>query len=558
MTRLALWVAVLLLQGCAARGGSWATLAARLHEQQLDAHPQQAVSLGLHRYDGRLPALDAASLQRELARLRRARDELLAVELTRLTPRARLEHDALLTQVRAELFRLEELRQPWRDPASSLAALELSDYVSRPYAEVGERARAVIALCRGVPAYLAAARTNLEPRLPRPLLEHAIRQLDGLIRFAGHEVPVALSGAPGGELRRALALYVGELKRHQAFLEERRAAATEGFALGEQRFLRMLAATQNLELSLATLERIGREDLRRNRALLEEAARAVDPRRSTAEVVEQVAADKPPAHELLALATRQMELARRLTLERGLVTPPASAPIATRESPSFLRWNFAFLDAAGPHERRKLPSYFYVSPPDPTWTAERQRAYLPSRADLLFTAVHEAWPGHFVARLKQQEQPSTILRGGMVSTVAEGWAHYAEELLWEEALREDPRLRVGQLRLALLRNVRFLVAVGLHARGMSLDEARRLFVEQAFADPVSAEQQAVRGIFDPMYLCYTLGKLVVRKLRDDWRARVGPRRELRELHDALLAIGMAPSLPAIRRELLGPDAGPVL
>ena len=552
-------VAVLLLGGCAGarRGDVWSTLAARLHEQQLDAHPQQGVALGLHRYDGRLPAVDAESLRRELARLRRARAELLAADVARLDSRARLEHDALQVQVRSDLFRLEELRQPWRDPAGSLPALELVDYVSRPYAPAAQRARAVIALCHGAPAYLAAVRASLEPRLPRLLVEHALHHLDGLLSFARDDVPAALADAPSAELRAALALYAGALRQHRAFLEGRRAAAGEGFALGERRFLGMLEATQNLSFTLGALERLARDDLRRNRAALDGAARAIAPGRPTAEVVAMVSADKPAPGELLELAARQMELCHRIVVERDLASLPRSTPISPRLTPSFLRWNWAFLDAAGPFEPRPQPSYFYVSPPDPAWPAERQRAYLPSRADLLFTAVHEVWPGHFLAKLHQRRQPSPILRSGMVSSVAEGWAHYAEELLGEQAL-PDPRLQVGQLKLALIRDVRFLAAIGLHARGLSLDEARRLFAELAFADPATAQQQAERGAFDPMYLIYTLGKLAVRKLRADWRARVGAGRDLRELHDALLAIGPAPSLPAIRRELLGVNAGPVL
>jgi len=136
---------------------------------------------------------------------------------------------------------------------------------------------------------------------------------------------------------------------------------------------------------------------------------------------------------------------------------------------------------------------------------------------------------------------------------AEGWAHYAEELVWEAGLGEgDPLVEIGLLQNSLLRNVRYLVAIGLHAEWMTLAEAERRFREEAFLDPQSARQQAHRGAFDPAYLNYTLGKLALRKLRADWTAREGA--GWRRFHDRLLSYG-GPPLPLVRRAMLGDDGG---
>ena len=561
--RLAALAAALVLTACATPAGreDWPSLADRVWRQQLAAHPQRGVVLGLHQYDGRLAPADAGSLKQEVSRLQLAESRLLAVRAAALPARHRLERDALLIQVRGDRFRLEELRSPWRDPTSYLPPLELADYISRPYDKASARARAIAALCRTSPSLIAAAKANLEPQLPRVLVTRALQQLEGMLSFADSEVPAALAELPSAaaaELRAGLAAYRGALADYRAFLQARLPTADENFALGEQRLLGMLAATQGLSVDLGTLERLARDDLARNSRAMAEAARAIDPSRSTAEVVAQVSADKPAADRVLDLAAEQLGYLRQLVSQHGLVSLPHSVPIHPCPTPSFLRWNFACIDAAGPFEPRPLAARFYLSPPDPAWPAARQRAYLLSRADLLFTAAHEVWPGHFLAFLHLRQQPSPILKSFIVSSVAEGWAHCAEELLWEQALSVDARLHIGQLKLALLRNVRFIVAIGLHVRGMSVDRAAGLFEELAFADPATARQQAERGAFDPMFLAYTLGKLAVRKLRDDWRAQVGPHRSLRELHDALLAIGPAPSLPAIRRELLGERSGPVL
>jgi len=138
---------------------------------------------------------------------------------------------------------------------------------------------------------------------------------------------------------------------------------------------------------------------------------------------------------------------------------------------------------------------------------------------------------------------------------AEGWAHYVEEMTWEAGLGgDDPEIRVGQLLNALLRNVRYLSAIGLHAGRMTVEDSERMFREQAYQDPGNARQQAARGTFDPAYLNYTLGKLMIRKLRVDWTANRGGREAWREFHDRFLSYG-GPPIPLLRRVMLGEDGG---
>ncbi len=129
--------------------------------------------------------------------------------------------------------------------------------------------------------------------------------------------------------------------------------------------------------------------------------------------------------------------------------------------------------------------------------------------------------------------------------------------MWEAGISNgEPEARIGQLLNALLRNVRYVAAIGLHTGTMTVDEAERMFREKAFQDPGNARQQAARGTFDPAYLNYTLGKLMIKKLRDDALERPDGQ-DLRKFHDRLLSFG-GPPLPLVRRAMLGPDAGPAL
>jgi uncharacterized protein (DUF885 family) len=141
---------------------------------------------------------------------------------------------------------------------------------------------------------------------------------------------------------------------------------------------------------------------------------------------------------------------------------------------------------------------------------------------------------------------------------AKGWAHYSEELMIEHGIAAtQPELHIGQLLNALLRNVRYMCAIGLHTQGMTVAQCEQMFKEKAFQDTGNARQQAARGTYDPGYLNYTLGKLMIRKLRDDWTANRGGRAAWQSFHDELLSHG-SPPLPLVRKIMLGPDAGPPL
>jgi uncharacterized protein (DUF885 family) len=103
---------------------------------------------------------------------------------------------------------------------------------------------------------------------------------------------------------------------------------------------------------------------------------------------------------------------------------------------------------------------------------------------------------------------------------------------------------------SLYRTVRLLSAIGLHTKGMTVAESEHLFREDGFLDPGNARQQAARGTYDPAYLNYTMGKLMIRKLRDDWSASRGGRKAWREFHDTFLTYG-GPPIPMVRQQMLG-------
>jgi uncharacterized protein (DUF885 family) len=525
-------------------------------------HPTTAVELGLHEYDGKLPDMTAAGIQARIAWLKGQEAAIAAFPAAELDAESQVEQAALLAELRGALFELDVLREPFRNPIGYAEDLELTQYIARDYAPLADRARGVMALCAAAPAHLQAAQANLPEAMPRTFVDTALLQVNGMIEFVGEDVATAMTGLDdpdlAGQVSESLLQCGAALTAYRDFLAKRLASANDDFAIGADRFLRMLADREMISIDLARLEQIGRSDLDRNLGGMELAARRLHPRRAIPQILARASADRPAAGKILAEASAQSAAMRQLLIEKDLVSIPAEDVAEVRPSPPFMRWNFAFLSSPGQFEQKPLPSFYYISPPDPRWPRREQKDYIPPRHDLLFTTIHEVWPGHFLEYLHTRRHPSRILRSFCSYSFGEGWAHYVEQMMLEAgAGGDDPRAAIGQLSNALLRNARFVSAIGLHTRGMTVDQAIALFEKKGLQDRASSRQQAVRGTFDPGYLNYTLGKLMILKLREDWKARVGADYSLKAFHDQFLSHGCAP-IPAIRRAMLGPDAGPAL
>jgi uncharacterized protein (DUF885 family) len=215
-----------------------------------------------------------------------------------------------------------------------------------------------------------------------------------------------------------------------------------------------------------------------------------------------------------------------------------------------MRWNQAFLVASGPFDREGLDAFYYITLPDRSWPAQQRREYLMTRGTLVSTTVHETYPGHFLQGAWARRAPTRVQKSVGSYSFGEGWAHYVEQMMADEGFAADnPDTRLGQLSDALLRDCRFAVSIGLHARAMTLEAAEQRFARECHQDHASAHEQAVRGTFDPGYFAYTLGKLQILALREEARQRLGPRFSLQRFHDALLSHGTSP-VPLIHDRVL--------
>jgi len=529
-------------------------------EATLRERPDMAIDLGRHEFDGQLADWSRTGLDRQIARLHQDLERAHGFSDEGLSEPERFERDYLIAYIDRELFWLEEADWPGRNPFFYLMRLDPGVYLTREYAPLKQRMAAFTQMAEKLPSALEQARENLRTPLPKTYVSLGANMARGAAAFLRDDVPQIFDAVDDKELQRAFD--VANLAAALAYEElavwfaAQEASATDEFALGSELYARMLAQTEMVTTPLDELERIGRADLERNLAALASACAEIAPEHSIPACVAMVQADKPEVGPVLRARAQLEELADFLA-RADLVTVPGPERALVEESPPYNRWNSAYISVPGAFEHN-VPSIYYIAPPNPAWTEAERLSYIPGETDLLFTSVHEVWPGHFLQGLHANRSEIEFAHIYRSYAFSEGWAHYAEEMMWEAGLGDgDPRVHVGQLLNALLRNVRFLSAIGLHTQGMTVAESEQMFREQAFLNPGGARQQAARGTFDPAYLNYTLGKLVIRKLREDWTASRGGRAAWKEFHDTLLSFG-APPLSLVRRAMLGADAGPAL
>jgi hypothetical protein len=333
------------------------------------------------------------------------------------------------------------------------------------------------------------------------------------------------------------------------WLSKQKPNATQDFALGAEKFSKMLHATELVDIPLDQLKAAGEADLQRNLDALKAACDQFAAGKSLHECVAKEAANKPEGGAVEG-ARAQLASLRQFIIDKDLATIPGPEQAKVEEAPPFNRWNFAYIEIPGPYEKN-LPSVYYIAPPDPTWPKAERDAYVPGKADLLFVSAHEVWPGHFLQFLHSNRSDWKFGQLFVGYAFAEGWAHYAEEMMFDAGVGGGtPETHIGQLANALLRDVRFLSAIGLHTGGMTMAQSERMFLDQAFQDPGNARQQAARGTYDPAYLNYTLGKLMIMQLRQDWTATHGGRAGWKAFHDQFLDYG-GPPIPLVRAQMLG-------
>ena len=554
-------------------------LTERAIREHWDFLPTAGSRIGLHEYDGRLPDFSIGRIRRRIEELHQTLAQLSALP-TEPEPNSSTDRDARMDQLnrslldlflRRELFNLEEMRTLETNPQRQVGYIGVGSYVQRDYAPLPDRLRSAASALRQVPDFLATLDTITEPELGEPVLDMAVRAYRGMASFYetglsdAAEQCAAIAPDVAAEFnaaRESAAVAVSEFAdRIQA-----RKIRPE-FAIGSQLYQRMLSVGEAVDTPLSDVLSIGQANLEQNLRRLDEAAALVAPGKSVREAVAMVSASHPTADSLIPETRDMLEDIRQALIDHDIIGLPSEERCQVTETPSYMRYAFAAMDSPGGLEQVATEAFYYVTPVEPDWTPRQQEEWLSNfnYHTLKIISIHEVYPGHYVHNLHNRyghtqhgRELSLINRVATSYAFTEGWAHYTEEMMLETDYgRDNPALWLTQLLEALVRNCRYLCSLGMHTQGMTLDEATRFFQAHAYMEEHPASQEAIRGTFDPGYLNYTLGKLMLLKLRQDWRRQEGPDYTLRRFHDAVLSWG-APPVPLLREAMLNTATDSIL
>ncbi|HWZ34365.1 MAG TPA: DUF885 domain-containing protein [Bryobacteraceae bacterium] len=518
-------------------------------------NPTAATSAGIHKYDDKLEDYSRAGVNARIAALKSFETQFAKLP-------ASADRDLVLSSIRASLLDLEVIRTWEKNPDTYSSGISGSAFtiMSRTFAPPEVRLRSLIERERQMPKVLADARANLR-NPPKIYTEVAIEQLPGIVAFFENDVPLAFKDVTEQKLltrfRQMNGAVISALKDYEKFLHTEMLPKSNGdFRLGAENYAKKLAYEEMVDIPLERLLQIGYDDLHANQKKFKETAAKIDPKKTPQQVLIDLEKDHPTPDKLLQTFRDECVKLRDFIIAKKIITIPSPVLPILEETPPFARaLTFASMDTPGPYETVAKEAFFNVTLPEKDWKPERVEDFMRgfNRGTILSTAIHEAYPGHYVQFLWMQHVDSRLRKLIGASSNAEGWAHYCEQMLLDEGVSTDPKMRLGQLQDALLRNARYIVGIEMHTGKRTMEQGVEFFEKEGFQTHEVADRETKRGTSDPTYLYYTLGKLQILKLREDYRKIKGTQFSLQQFHDDFVKQGFPP-VKIVRRAMLGNDS----
>jgi len=531
--------------------------------------PIQATYAGIHDYDDKLADLSAANITRRIAHIEKLKRRLMLLRDGKLTEVEAIDASTLEHAIRADLLELGTIRDWKRNPVIYLGkpAEGVDMLMKRSFAPPAERLRSIIGRLKASPALLMAMKANVE-NPPKEFVDLAIIVAKGSVSFFKTELPAWAKTAAGkdekllAEFEAANKPVIEAFESAANWLEKDLLPMSKGkFAIGAKAFMDKLQTEEMLDIPLDKLLAIGEATLKRDQELFIATAKKIDPKKTPAEVLAMLNEDAPKPADLDEATRGTIERTRKFLIDKKIITVPSEVRPTIAETPAFMRTGgFASMDTPGAYETKATEAFYYVTPPEKEWEAKRQlehmRQFNKTAMDII--TIHEAYPGHYLQFLNAKQYPTKVRKLYTCGTNVEGWAHYTEQMMVEEGYGDgDPKVRLAQLSEALLRDCRYIVGIKLHTEGWTVEQGKKFFIEQGYIEPETAFQEARRGTYNPTYLYYTLGKLQIYKLRDDYKKLKGAEFKLQTFHDEFVRQGGLP-IKQIRKIMLPGDTGPSL
>jgi hypothetical protein len=529
----------------------------RYFDDYFRLNPTAATTAGFHHpYDTQLEDYSARGIQEQLEMSEKYLAEFEKEPATD-------DRDLMISHLKAELLNVRNIRPQELNPDfySSGITASIFTLMSRNFAPPEERLRDVIAREQNIPQVFEAARQVLK-NPPKIYTEVALEQLPGLQSFFAEDVPQAFAAVKDqkllGEFKGSNETVIQCLKSYESWVRSDVLPRSNGdFRIGSDNFSKKLSYEEMVDEPLDRLLQIGFENLHLNQQHLVELCKKIDPNKTPQQIVAGFEHDYPAPDQLLQAFRDTLSGLIDFIQAHRIITIPSPVRPILEETPPFMRaLTTASMDTPGPYEKVATEAYFNVTLPEKNWPAERIGEFMTafSRGTITSTAIHEAYPGHYVQLLWFQKVPSKARKLAQSNSNVEGWAHYTEQMMLDEGYGNgDPELRVGQLLDALLRNCRYIVGIQMHTGKMTYEEGVNFFMKQGYMSHDYAERETKRGTSDPTYLVYTLGKLEILKLRQDYKVKMGPKFSLEQFHNEFIQQGGVP-VKLIRHAMLGNDS----
>ena len=539
-------------------------------------NPTQGTAAGFHQYDAQLEDFSRASIDKQIAVLGDFKKLVAAVNAKHLGQRAAADRELVLGDINGRLLTLENIR-PWEknpDQYSSFVTNSIFVIMARTFAPPEQRLKSLIAREKQIPAVFQAARQNLKN--PPPIyVDVAMEQVPGIIGFFHNDVPAAFKDVKDPALLKEFQTVnqqvMESLKQYQQWMEKDLKPQAHGdFRIGAENYRKKLLYDEMVDIPLDRLLEIGMADLRKNQQQFKEVAAKIDPAKTPQQILEELEKDHPAPDKLLQTFRDTLGGLRDYLEQRHIVSVPSQVLPIVQETPPFARaLTFASMDTPGPYEKVAKEAFFNVTLPEASWTPQQVEEHMEgfNRGTVISTAVHEVYPGHYTQFLWVPAAPSKVRKLLGCSSNAEGWAHYSEQMMLDEGYGRTAntnadhdvaflKLRLGQLQDALLRNARYIVGIQMHTGKMTFDEGVAFFEKEGYQSHMNSLRETKRGTSDPTYLVYTLGKLEIMKLREDYKKKMGAKFSLEQFHTEFLKQGFPP-VKLVREAMMG-DGGPVL
>lgn len=529
---------------------NWDSYVNEFVESYFKQNPDWAVLNGRHDYDGQISDYSDKGIKERVKWFKKQKELTDGYDNEVLTKEQILEKKNLLRVIDENIFFMETLRQPYYNSEYYYWQLAPSSYLEKNYAPLDQRKKSYIKYLKSMKIAVEQIQNNFmnEPNISRYHLEIAKKEFGGFADFMKNDAPKGFAEVKDeklwDEFNKATNETVDKLKGFVEWLITQIPGASENFAMGAEKFSQMLYATDRLNIPLKELTKMAEDDLNRNLSEIKTACQKIYPGKSVKECINTLLAQKKD-YDPVTKANEQLPILKKFLEENNIVAIPDYKKLAVVKAPPFMTFSVAAMISPSAFDK-ELEGVYYVS--NPNWPKKLHLSLFNEKASF-FISIHEALPGHFLRSIYSYSCKSLIAKIFYNYTSSEGWAHYTEEMMYDEGFGNyKPEYEIPMRMEALMRNVRFLAALKMHTQRMTVGQAEEFFKNYAFLSPEEAKQEALRGTYDPQYYGYTLGKLLVKKLKNDWMSK-NKSSDLKDFHTKFLSYGVIP-IPLIEKSMI--------